>query len=280
MRTPVVSLLCGLLALSSGAAVTNRVKIAVAVPAAAVVKSVTVASNAVPASVSVAPVSPVQLAQRIEVILSSIGPVDTASIAEAFVAAIEKAEEAELAKAVSIVFSRTTPSEFIAIVTRIFHSVGESERAKLLVAVFRQTAPSEFATIVAEVMNARPSGKRMSVLVEALGICRGAEAVKALLPVISEIDAANEDVVVIVSVMEAMARAIREDVPVSVARAAKEANRIDAPQWYDIRLYDGGTGLWAIAMKAKWHAEHGDHEKVDQLYAYFLKVMSNVESNR
>lgn len=248
MRTPVVSLLCGLLALTSGAAVTNRVKIAVAVPAAAVVKSVTVASNAVPASTSVVPVSPVPLAQKIEIILAAIGPVDTASVAAAFVEAIGSATEAEIAAAIAVVHNRTTPAEFV--------------------------------TIISGIVNGIPPGRRLSVLVAALGTCHGAEAVRALLPVISAIDAGNEDIVVIVSVMEAMARAVRADVPVSIARAAKESKRIDTPAWYDIRLYDGGTGLWAIATKAKWYAEHGDREKVDQLYAYFLKVMSNVESKR
>ena len=246
MRTAFLSIVCGLLAVTSGAAVTNRVKLAVAVPASAVVRNVSVASNAVPAATTVAPVAPVPLAEKVQVLLAAIGPLDSAAIVEAFVSAIGSAPEADVAAAFAAVYNRTTPAEFL--------------------------------TILTGVISGAPPAKRLEVLVTAIGVCKDAESVRSLLPVISSIDTEDSDIVLIVEAMEALAKAVRADVPQSVAKVVQEAKRIETPEWYDIRLYDGGTGLWAVATKAKWYAERGDRKKVDELYRFFLRLMAEVES--
>ena len=47
-----------------------------------------------------------------------------------------------------------------------------------------------------------------------------------------------------------------------------------------MRLYDGGTAMWAIATKAKWYAEHGDEAKVSELYRYFVQMMIKIETSK
>ena len=278
MRTAFLSIVCGLLAVTSGAAVTNRVKLAVAVPASAVVRNVSVASNAVPAATTVAPVAPVPLAEKVQVLLAAIGPLDSAALVEAFVSAIGSAQEADIAAALAAVYNRTTPAEFVSIVTEVFNAVCESERAKLFAAVRKRTTPAEFFTILTDVISGAPPAKRLAVIVTAIGVCKDSESVRSLLPVISSIDTEDSDIVLIVEAMEALAKAVRADVPQSVAKVVQEAKRIETPEWYDIRLYDGGTGLWAVATKAKWYAERGDRKKVDELYRFFLRLMAEVES--
>lgn len=62
-------------------------------------------------------------------------------------------------------------------------------------------------------------------------------------------------------------------------RGATESSRVDTLYWYDWKLYDVGTALWAIASKAKWYAEKGDTAKVNALRSYFFSVLQDVEAN-
>ena len=62
-------------------------------------------------------------------------------------------------------------------------------------------------------------------------------------------------------------------------REASESSRIENLYWYDWKLYDVGTALWAIASKAKWYAEKGDTAKVNALRSYFFSVLKDVEEN-
>lgn len=62
-------------------------------------------------------------------------------------------------------------------------------------------------------------------------------------------------------------------------RGATESSRIENLYWYDWKLYDVGTALWAIAEKAKWYAEIGNTEKVQKLYEYFVTVVQDAEAH-
>lgn len=62
-------------------------------------------------------------------------------------------------------------------------------------------------------------------------------------------------------------------------REVAESSRIKNLYWYDWKLYDVGTTLWAIAEKAKWYAEIGNTQKVQELYEYFVTVVQDAEAH-
>lgn len=56
-------------------------------------------------------------------------------------------------------------------------------------------------------------------------------------------------------------------VETKVKEDVENTERVVSPAWYQMRLYDCGTALWAIAEKEKWFADRGDRKKVGELYA-------------
>lgn len=291
----------GLLAFSLGAdggssTRTNkfpRVKVPLAVPAQTVIKPQDNVTNAVPASAEVKPIEPVPLSERISVVLAGIGPIDTAEVIRILTEAIGSASSAEIAQAVVQIAGRATQTELITIIASVFSSVSEKTREELcvkavtsattaeaaaaLVAACRGLEPAAFITIVERAFQSVPEYMKVSLLVAAFHAMPTVEAERQLIPCILAVRIESTPTAVIVDLIEALTLATEQYAKVNPIPFARAASEVKPPEWYDLRLYDGGTGLWAIATKAKWYAEHGNRKKVEELYRYFVKVMLRAE---
>lgn len=291
----------GLLAFSLGAdggssVRTNkfpRVKLPLAVPAQAVIKPQANVTTAVPALTEVKPIEPVHLSERISVVLAGIGPIDTSEVTRIMTEAIGSASSAEIAQAVVQIAGRATQAELIAVIASVFSSVSEKTREELwvkavasattaeaaaaLVAACRGLEPAAFITIVEMAFQAAPEHMKVSLLAAAFRSMPTVEAERQFIPCILAVRIESTPTAVIVDLIEALTLATEQYAKVNPIPFARAASEVKSPEWYDLRLYDGGTGLWAIATKAKWYAERGNRKKVEELYRYFVKVMLRAE---
>ena len=156
----------------------------------------------------------------------------------------------------------------------------KAETVKATAPSASSVSPAEYARLVAEAVERAVPAARLEIAVSAVLSAASFEAVREIVPILAAVDLATVDTPQIVSAMVRIAEAVRQTFMSKGAAMAVSMERVNSPTWYQMRLYDGGTALWAIAEKAKWFAERGDREKVDELYRYFLKVISNVEEKR
>ena len=173
------------------------------------------------------------------------------------------------------------PASFASQIAAIVATDGPVDSASLVKAFAEASAslsPAEYARLAEEAVERVSPSARLEVAVSAILSAASLEAVREIVPLLAKGDLAAVEPAQIVAVMERIAEAVRGTYTAKGSSMAVGMDRVVSPAWYQMRLYDGGTALWAIAEKAKWFAERGDRKKVEELYAYFLRLLVKAES--
>ena len=138
--------------------------------------------------------------------------------------------------------------------------------------------PATPASAIIRPQIAVTAAKPVGIIVEAVRAIDPSDDISAVVQAVKQVDVSSLPTGVIVDLIEAMELAthkIGKAESIALAEAVKD---VKTPEWYELQLYDVGTGLWAIATKARFYAEQGNREKVEELYKYFVKVMIEVEN--
>jgi len=212
------------------------------------------------------------------------------------VAAIRTLPESERLSFIAYVFQHVDLSTAEQLIVSVIHRVDnehavemivsaicarhESERQTFVAFVFQHIDPAQYERMVAAAVAAVSESERAATIAAIVQALPCARIVHAVVQAMSTIDPERADASTVVSAMIAVAEAVRSLPPESRTPEARAAVQVKSPEWYALRLYDGGTALWAIATKAKWYAEHGDTEKVAELYRFFVKMMIKVETSQ